>query len=82
LRKFKELLHGSLRMSAVLKIVLVALALTGVPALAQDNQGQNNNNNQGGGVRGAPGPLVGAGLPVLLIGGGIYWIVRRKKRAS
>jgi LPXTG-motif cell wall-anchored protein len=75
-------------MSALLKIVLVALALTGVPALAQNNQGQNNdnqgqnNNNQGRGFRGAPGPLVGAGLPVLLIGGGIYWIVRRKKRAS
>jgi hypothetical protein len=33
-------------------------------------------------VRGAPGPVAGAGLvalPVLLIGGGIYWIVRRKK---
>jgi LPXTG-motif cell wall-anchored protein len=28
---------------------------------------------------GAPGPLVGAGLPVLLIGGGIYWLVRRRK---
>jgi len=30
----------------------------------------------------APGPLMGAGvvaLPVLLIGGGIYWLVRRKK---
>jgi LPXTG-motif cell wall-anchored protein len=73
--------HGSLRMSAVVKIVLVALGLTGVLALVQNNQGQNNN-NQGGGVHGAPGPLAGAGLPVLLIGGGIYWIVRRKKRAS
>ena len=26
--------------------------------------------------------VVGAGLPVLLIGGGIYWIVRRRKRAT
>jgi LPXTG-motif cell wall-anchored protein len=61
-------------------MVLLLLALS-VPALAQNNQGQNNN-NQGGGVRGAPGPLVGAGLPVLLVGGGIYWIVRRRKRAN
>lgn len=76
---FKELLHGSLRMSAVLKIVLVSLALTGVPALAQDGQGQDND-YQGGGGHGAPGPLMGAGLPVLLIGGGIYWILRRKKK--
>jgi hypothetical protein len=43
-----------------------------------NNQGQNNN-NQGGGAHGAPAPLMGAGLPVLLIGGGIYWILRRKK---
>jgi hypothetical protein len=64
-------------MSALLQIVLVALALTGVPALAQNNQGQNNN-NQGGG-HGAPGPVVGAGLPVLLIGGGIYWSTTEKK---
>jgi hypothetical protein len=57
--------------------MLLLLALS-VPALAQNNQGQNNN-NQGQGYRSAPGPLAGAGLPVLLIGGGIYWIVRRNK---
>jgi hypothetical protein len=28
--------------------------------------------------RGAPGPLLGAGLPMLiLIGGGAYWAIRR-----
>jgi LPXTG-motif cell wall-anchored protein len=68
-------------------IPLALLLALSVPALAQDNQGQNNdnqgqnNNDQGGGGQGAPGPLMGAGLPVLLIGGGIYWIVRRKKRS-
>jgi uncharacterized membrane protein len=41
--------------------------------------GNSQGGNSQGGVRGAPGPLVGAGLPVLLIGGGIYWLVRRKK---
>jgi hypothetical protein len=33
-------------------------------------------------TRPAPAPFMGAGLaalPVLLIGGGVYWIVRRKK---
>jgi hypothetical protein len=55
------------------------LALS-VPALAQNNQGQNDNNQ--GRVRGAPGPIVGASLPILLIGGGIYWLVRRRNRAS
>jgi hypothetical protein len=61
--------------------MLLLLALS-VPALAQNNQGQNGNNqgqNQGHGVHGAPGPLMGAGLlPVLLVGG-VYWLVRRKK---
>lgn len=59
--------------------VVLFLALS-VPALAQNNQGQNNNDQ--GRVRGAPGPIVGAGLPILLIGGGIYWLVRRRNRAS
>jgi LPXTG-motif cell wall-anchored protein len=56
-----------------------------VPALAKNdkgNQGNGNGNGNGGNVRGAPGPLVGAGLPVLLIGGGIYWIVRRRKKTK
>jgi hypothetical protein len=74
-------------MRTILFPMVLAMALS-LPALAQNNQGGNNNNqggnnnNQGGGYRGAPGPIVGAGLPVLLIGGGIYWMVRRKKRAS
>ena len=59
-------------------IIPTALLLAlSVPALGQ-NQGGNGGGN-GGGARGAPGPLIGAGLPVLLIGGGIYWLVRRRK---
>jgi hypothetical protein len=63
--------------------MLLLLALS-VPALAQNQNGQGgNNNNQGNRVRGAPGPLMGAGLlPVLLVGGGVYWLVRRKKTPS
>ena len=64
-------------MKAVFIPMVLLLALS-IPASAGNNQGQQG----GGGARGAAGPLVGAGLPVLLIGGGIYWIVRRKKRAS
>jgi hypothetical protein len=26
---------------------------------------------------GAPGPIAGAGLPILAIGFGVYWLVRR-----
>jgi hypothetical protein len=65
-------------MKAVFIPMVLLLALS-IPASAGNNQGQQGQPG-GGGARGAPGPLVGAGLPVLLIGGGIfYWIVRRKK---
>ena len=30
--------------------------------------------------RPAPGPLVGAGIPVLVVAGGAYWVVRRLRR--
>ena len=30
--------------------------------------------------RGVPGPIAGAGLPVLAMGYGIYWLVRRRRR--
>jgi hypothetical protein len=31
------------------------------------------------GIRGAPGPIAGAGLPVLAVGFGVYWLIRRRK---
>ena len=61
-------------MKAVLALSMALLLTLSVPVAAKDKGDK--------GVKGAPGPLVGAGLPVLLIGGGIYWIVRRRKRAS
>lgn len=33
----------------------------------------------GGAVKGAPGPIAGAGLPVLAIGYGVYWLVKRRR---
>jgi hypothetical protein len=77
-----KLIGGIDFMKTVIPILLL-LALS-VPALAQNQNGQGgNNNNQGNRVRGAPGPLMGAGLlPVFLVGGGIYWLVRRKKTSS
>jgi hypothetical protein len=63
--------------SLVIPTMALLLALS-VPALAQD---RNSGGTGTSTIRGAPGPLVGAGLPVLLIGGGIgiYWLVRRRK---
>jgi hypothetical protein len=30
--------------------------------------------------RGAPGPIVGAGIPILAIGFGAYWLAKRLRR--
>ena len=41
-----------------------------------DHDGDSGN---GSIYRGAPGPIVGAGLPVLAIGYGVYLLVRRRR---
>jgi hypothetical protein len=56
-----------------------SVTVLGLTVLALAGNGNNQGQIQGGDVRGAPGPVVGTGLPVILIGGGIYWLVRRRK---
>jgi len=80
--------------SLALKVVLISLALSGVAttgyvfyqaALSPDNwiyEGGNAANWKNGGIHGAPGPIAGTGLPVLAIGYGIYWVVRRQRRKN
>ena len=53
---------------------LLVLAATALPALAQTLTPIPSH-------RSVPGPLVGAGLPVLLIGG-VYWFVRRRRNSG
>jgi hypothetical protein len=71
-----------------MKKLIIASALLGalsVPALGGggNDQGQNNNNQgNNGGTHGVPGPLVGAGLPVLAVGYGVYGLVRCYRRKS
>ena len=74
-------------MKTMLALPMALLLALSVPALAQKDSGGKGGDSggkggKGDGVKGAPGPLVGAGLPVLLIGGGIYWIVRRRKKTK
>ena len=44
--------------------------------------GGPNSNRGNSGVRGAPGPVAGAGLPLLGIACGVYWLIRRRRKAD
>jgi len=71
-----------------MKNILTAIVASTIlisPAFAQNQGGNNqggNNNNQGGGFHGAPGPIAGASLPVLAVGFGVYWLVRRRRKPN
>ena len=81
-------------MSSILKIVLVVLAASGAAttgyvfyngSLSPNDwvyQGGSPANWTSGGVHGAPGPIVGAGLPFVAVGYGVYWLVRRRRKAN
>ena len=81
-------------MSLLLKIVLAALVISGTAtagyvfyngALSRDNwvyEGGRPANWQNDGVHGAPGPIAGAGLPVLAVGYGVYWLIRRRRNSQ
>ena len=74
-------------MKSPLKLALcAALMVVALPALSmakdKDNdRGDRDRNDRGGhGTHGVPGPLVGAGLPFIAVGYGVYWLVRRRRR--
>ena len=59
-------------------------AVVATPALGCNGGGNCENapgqNKPGGGIHGAPGPVMGvAGIPVLAIGYGAYWLIRRRR---
>ena len=80
---------GSLSAAAL----FFALMAVTPPALAKEHENPGNGNGNGGGrdvhengggrgVHGAPGPIAGAGLPVLAIGYGVYWLVKRRRKPN
>src|SRR5262249_40560150 len=76
-------------MSFLLKLVLAALAAAACPlgyifyeaSLSSNNWIYYGNGAWGdGGVHGAPGPILGAGLPILIAVGTGLWAARRSRR--
>ena len=82
-----------LPMSPLLQAALIAVALLGAPVgyvfynavLSPDNwvyKGGSPSNWKDAGLHAAPGPIAGASLPVLAVGFGVYWLVRRRRKAD
>jgi hypothetical protein len=73
-------------MFSILKVLLILLALSGVATTGYvfygAYQGGPPTNWNKAGVHGAPGPIVGAGLPLIEVGYGVYWLVRRRRKAD
>jgi hypothetical protein len=70
---------------ALYAALLIALALpalsTGVLAKDHDHDRRDHDrDDRGHHYGGVPGPIVGAGLPILAAGYGVYWLVRRRGR--
>ena len=64
--------------TAAALLALGAAFVVGSPEAAKATQ-PNGNHYGKGHVSGAPGPIAGAGLPILAIGFGVYWLIKRRK---
>lgn len=73
-------------MKTAFSIIFCATALVFAvvlaPPLAIACNGNGNCDNAPGHLRGAPGPIAGAGLPILAVGYGVYWLIKRRRKAQ
>jgi LPXTG-motif cell wall-anchored protein len=63
-----------------MRISIIALAILALPTLTIQASAQTKPTPSTGIFKGAPGPIVGAGLPALAIGFGVYWLVKRRRK--
>jgi hypothetical protein len=65
----------------------LALMIVAPPAQACNGKGDCDRDDRpahhvSGHASGAPAPIAGAGLPVLAIGYGVYWLIKRRRRVD
>ena len=73
-----------LALCAALMVVVLPALSTGALAKDDDHDRGDRDRDRGdhGHYSGVPGPLAGAGLPFIAVGYGVYWLVRRRRRAN
>jgi hypothetical protein len=67
---------------SVIAGVGVAAFVGGAAILIAGAYGGSGATLSSGHIVGAPGPVAGSGLPVLAVGYGVYWLVRRHRRKA
>jgi hypothetical protein len=72
------------RISNGLALVATLFALAGAVAFGTPNLANAASTTTAVPKRasGAPGPIAGAGLPVLAVGFGVYWLIKRRRRKA
>jgi hypothetical protein len=63
-------------------LTVLTLPLFTTFTLAMPGGGCIGNCNGNGNVHGAPGPIAGAGLPILAVGYGVYWLIKRRRKSD
>jgi hypothetical protein len=63
-------------------LTVLTLPLVTTFTLAMPGGGCIGNCNGNGNVHGAPGPIAGAGLPILAVGYGVYWLIKRRRKSD
>jgi len=71
-----------------MKVILGAIAVSAILVSSAFARDDDDNGNHYGWYKdhgnphysAAPGPIAGAGLPVLGIGYGVYWLIKRRRK--